>query len=135
MDEIYTKAKRVNVYLGDGDAATDAALTAVKGLAAGLAAATVKVPAPMILGDEQGDVLQYGQFIISVSMFGFIQALGHSMWRTLFRTNSGYLVRASCVIRPCGNGYRYVGSAYVGGIMNGEFWSAGTDTDEWFVLI
>jgi hypothetical protein len=77
------------------------------------------------------------------------------IWKLVFRTTSkAYLGMGSyssrpgdlvvvlhgmtlpCLIRPCAEGYNFVGAAFVDGIMEGEFWNAGSDADdEWFVLI
>ncbi|KAH6991489.1 heterokaryon incompatibility protein-domain-containing protein [Ilyonectria sp. MPI-CAGE-AT-0026] len=75
-----------------------------------------------------------------------------SIWQTMFRTESGYMGMGThtltggdivvlfegCdvagVIRPLTNGYRYVGPAYVDGIMDMGLGNLGSDS-EWFVLV
>ncbi|KAK4888176.1 hypothetical protein LTR27_012905 [Elasticomyces elasticus] len=81
--------------------------------------------------------------------------LSPSMWKLVFRTaTAAYLGMGSyscqpqdlvvvfhgmakpSVIRPCAGGFNFVGTAFVDGIMEGEFWNAGSEADdEWFVLV
>lgn len=75
-------------------------------------------------------------------------------FKTVFRTAQGFLgvgsylvgegdvvvVFPGCqmagLLRPAGEGYSYVGPAYVLGVMHGEFWEKGqTVDDEWFELV
>jgi hypothetical protein len=77
-----------------------------------------------------------------------------SIWQTMFRTESGYVgmgthtltggdivvlfegCAVAGVIRPFSGGFRYVGPAYVDGIMDKELGNPGSDADgEWFVLV
>jgi hypothetical protein len=45
-------------------------------------------------------------------------------------------MKSPCVIRPCAGGFNFIGSAFVEGILNGEFWEGGSnEDDEWFTLI
>jgi hypothetical protein len=40
------------------------------------------------------------------------------------------------LIRPGPNGFTFVGAAFVDGILDGEFWNAGSNADnEWFELV
>ncbi|RYP61488.1 hypothetical protein DL770_009776 [Monosporascus sp. CRB-9-2] len=80
-------------------------------------------------------------------LFGF-------SWKTLIRTTHDFLGMASystmvgdlvvvfhgsstaSVIRSCADGFKYVGPAFVDGIMDGEFWcTRSTSDDELFVLL
>jgi hypothetical protein len=83
------------------------------------------------------------------------QHISHMMWKSVFRTSTKNYVGAGsyssspgdlvvilhgmsvpCIIRPRPEGFTFVGAAFVDGIMEGEFWNAGSDADdEWFVLI
>jgi hypothetical protein len=102
----------------------------------------------------QQNVKVVGDYILSIGMYMFFQKIIRCHWKTVFRTLNGYLgigthtVRENdvvavfhgcsqaAILRPCGDYFKYVGPAYVDGIMNGEFWGAGTPIDdEWFVLI
>jgi hypothetical protein len=75
-------------------------------------------------------------------------------WKNLFGTVRGYVglgthsmrpddlvvvfqgCSTAAVIRPWASGFKYVGAAYVDGIMDGEFWNDGSALDdEWFELI
>ncbi|KAK5685811.1 hypothetical protein LTS10_001924 [Elasticomyces elasticus] len=78
-----------------------------------------------------------------------------SIWMLVFKTaTTGYLGMGtySCrpqdlivvfhgmakpsVIRPCAGGFNFVGTAFLDGVMEGEFWNAGSGADdEWFLLI
>jgi hypothetical protein len=89
------------------------------------------------------------------SVMRIYEHITHMMWKSVFRTSTknyvgvgssscspGDLVvifhgmSVPCVIRPCPEGFTFVRAAFVDGIMDGEFWSAGSDADdEWFVLI
>jgi hypothetical protein len=41
-----------------------------------------------------------------------------------------------CLMRPCPEGFTFVGAAFVDKILDGEFWSAGSNADdEWFMLM
>ncbi|KAK4960535.1 hypothetical protein LTR10_003431 [Elasticomyces elasticus] len=84
-----------------------------------------------------------------------VYLLTASSWRLVFRTGStAYLgigsyscqpqdlvvvfhgMATPSVIRPCAGGFNFVGTAFVDGIMEGEFWNAGSEADdEWFLLI
>jgi len=75
-------------------------------------------------------------------------------WKTVFRTTDGRIGVGThtlqngditavlhgfsmvAILRPWGEWYRYVGPAYVDGIMNGEFWIRTSEMDdEWFTLV
>lgn len=77
-----------------------------------------------------------------------------SIWQDIFRTEGGYMgmgpyslsvgdivvlfqgCATAGVIRPSTGGFRYVGPAFVDGIMDREVWNPGSDWDlEWFALI
>ncbi|KAF4958107.1 hypothetical protein FGADI_2665 [Fusarium gaditjirri] len=77
-----------------------------------------------------------------------------SIWQTMFRTESGYVgmgthtltsgdivvlfegCAVAGVIRRSSGGFRYVGPAYVDGIMDKELGNPGSDTEgEWFILV
>jgi hypothetical protein len=115
-------------------------------------------PRQIALADPQENLQQnvkvVGDYILSTGMYMFFQKIMRCHWKTIFRTLNGYLgigthtvrendvvaVYHGCpqaaILRPCGDYFKYVGPAYVDGIMNGEFWGAGTlIDDEWFVLI
>jgi hypothetical protein len=100
--------------------------------------------------------IQIGDYLVSKGMQVALGHLSTIPWKTVFRTVDGHLgggnhtlqegdivaVFRGCAfaatLRPWGEGwYRYVGPAYVLGIMGGEFWdvrSAGEE-DESFVLL
>jgi hypothetical protein len=79
----------------------------------------------------------------------------HLIWKLVFRTSTkGYLgtgnyssrpgdlvvvlcgMEVPCLIRPAPDGFTFVGAAFVDGILEGEFWNAGSDADnEWFELV
>lgn len=81
-----------------------------------------------------------------------VQELAPAVWKTVFRTATGYFgVRSfsarerdmvvvlsgmytPCLLRPVEGGYRFVSAVYVEGVMKGEFWRKGTK-DEEFVLV
>ena len=45
-------------------------------------------------------------------------------------------MKSPCLIRPCAEGFNFIGEAFVEGTLNGEFWKGGSDeNDEWFTLI
>jgi hypothetical protein len=99
--------------------------------------------------------MQLGHVRISPPMLQVIEYIMHLTWKLVFRTTTkAYLGTGSysakpgdlvvvfhgmtvpCLIRPCAEGFNFVGAALVDGIMNGEFWKSGSDADdEWFVLI
>jgi hypothetical protein len=77
-----------------------------------------------------------------------------SIWQTMFRTVRHYVgmgphslkvgdivvllhgCATAGVVRPSTGGFRYVGPAYVDGIMDMDFWNSGSESDdEWFTLI
>ncbi|KXX74488.1 Heterokaryon incompatibility protein 6, OR allele [Madurella mycetomatis] len=107
------------------------------------------------LQDSPPDNLREGDYLLSPNkLLEFCGKMIVNHWRTVFRTVGGYLglgahtVRDGdivvvfhgsslpAVIRPCEGWFRYVGPANVGGIMNGEFWSATSAADdESFILI
>jgi hypothetical protein len=100
-------------------------------------------------------IVECGEFRLSQAMLRVIEQIQQSMWKLVFRTTTkAYLGTGSyssrpgdlvvvlhgmavpCLIRPCAEGLKFVGTAFVDGIMEGEFWNAGSDVDdEWFVLI
>ncbi|KAL6702526.1 hypothetical protein ACN47E_001590 [Coniothyrium glycines] len=110
-----------------------------------------------LLHPEDGimQITRFGQVTTSLTMMRVVEQLMHASWMKILRTvNQGYLGMGSwsaqpgdlvvvlhgmatpCLVRPCADGFRFVSVAYVDGIMNGEFWNAGSDMeDEWFVLI
>ena len=80
--------------------------------------------------------------------------LAGMQWKTVFRTTDGHIGVGThtvqngdimavlhgfsmvAILRPWGEWYRYVGPAYVDGIMSGEFWIATSEADdEWFTLV
>lgn len=100
------------------------------------------------------EIRRIGPFFMSAAMERVITQIGDSMWRTVFRTTCGYLgvgsyssrpgdmvvvfhgMAGPCLVRPTAEGFRYVGAAFVDGIMMGEFWDKGSSIDdEWFVLV
>lgn len=105
--------------------------------------------------DDITTSMQFGYVLVSPPMLQVIEYIMHLMWKLVFRTtNKAYLGTGSysakpgdlvvvfhgmavpCLIRPCAEGFNFVGAALVDGIMNGEFWKSGSDADdEWFVLI
>ncbi|KAF2200646.1 hypothetical protein GQ43DRAFT_472515 [Delitschia confertaspora ATCC 74209] len=106
--------------------------------------------------DSVLDIRQVGGYTISTGMHRVIAQFVDAAWKTVFRTWKGYVgvgthgsqlgdavvvfhgSSSPCIVRPYGSSdinYRYVGSAYVDGIMKGEFWRTGSERDdEWFVL-
>ncbi|KAH8585389.1 hypothetical protein B0O99DRAFT_749066 [Bisporella sp. PMI_857] len=96
-------------------------------------------------GQEEIIGLMAGCYLAITRIFG-------SIWQTMFRTDSGYIgmgpysltasdivvllqgYATAGVIRPSTGGFRYVGPAFVNGIMDTEFWNPGSD-NEWFVLV
>lgn len=79
--------------------------------------------------------------------------VGH-YWKNVFRTANGHIGVGThsiqqgdimalfhgfgmvAVLRPWGEWYRYVGPAYVDGIMGGEFWSTTSSADDkWYTLV
>ncbi|RYP53629.1 hypothetical protein DL768_001409 [Monosporascus sp. mg162] len=115
-------------------------------------------PRHMALAHPQDSPLDYGRigdYVISKGVYNVVESLvGNNCWKTVFRTVTGYLgvgthtaqdgdivavfhgFAMAAVLRPWGDWFRYVGPAYVDGIMNGEFWDAGSAADdETFVLV
>ena len=87
-------------------------------------------------------------------MYAALEKIFMMGWKTVFRTAQGFLgvgphsvrdgdivvVFQGCsmagLVRPWGDGFRYVGPAYVLGAMHGEFWETGDRVDdEWFALL
>jgi hypothetical protein len=84
-----------------------------------------------------------------------IMHISHLIWKLVFRTSlkaylgtgsyssrSGDLVvvlcgmKVPCLIRPAPDGFTFVGAAFVDGILEGEFWDAGSNADnERFELV
>jgi hypothetical protein len=106
----------------------------------------------------QDDIVRiphFGDLHTSQHMGRAIEYMSQLMWKLVFRTTRkaylgtgsyssrpGDLVVVLCgmavpvLIRPCAEGFNFVGAAFVDGIMEGEFWNAGSDADdEWFVLL
>ncbi|KAK0704538.1 heterokaryon incompatibility protein-domain-containing protein [Lasiosphaeris hirsuta] len=88
------------------------------------------------------------------SMAAILGRLIGLQWKVVFRTSDGHIgvgthtvqdddimavlhgFRMVAILRPWGEWYRYVGPAYVDGIMEGEFWNATSEADdEWFTLV
>lgn len=99
-------------------------------------------------------ILRTGEHVLSLGMHAFLSTVAVNHWKAVFRTVGGYIglgthtvqegdvvavfngSSLAAVLRPWGDWFRYVGPAYVGGIMDGEFWNARSpEHDEWFVLI
>ncbi|KAI9148210.1 major facilitator superfamily transporter [Paramyrothecium foliicola] len=119
--------------------------------------------APLVLmtpDDHFTNVSVIGRYHISATMQIAIQHMMHVGWKKLLRVAGGpsrtgehlavgtYTARpndlivvfsgspTAAILRPYEDGFRYVGPAAVDGIMDGEFWSQGSDVDdEFFVLI
>ncbi|KAF1847438.1 uncharacterized protein K460DRAFT_363509 [Cucurbitaria berberidis CBS 394.84] len=100
------------------------------------------------------EIRQIGHYFVSENMQRVITQMGDFAWRTVFRTTRGYLgvgsyssrpgdlvvvlhgMATPCLVRPSAEGFVFVGAAFVNEIMNGEFWSTGSSSnDEWFVLV
>ncbi|RYP86809.1 hypothetical protein DL769_000654 [Monosporascus sp. CRB-8-3] len=115
-------------------------------------------PHHMALADPQESPLDYylvGPYVISKGVYNVVESLlANNSWKTVFRTVAGYLgvgthsvqdgdiiavfygFPMAAVLRPWDDWFRYVGPAYVDGIMNGEFWDASSaEDDETFVLV
>jgi hypothetical protein len=118
---------------------------------------------PLILkapGDNVTEVFAGGEFLVSANMQRAILQIFNMSWKTLLHvagdwSSDGnrlaigtYTVRpddqvvvlsgspTAAVLRPFQDGFRYIGPASVYGVTDGEFWAAGTETDdEWFTLI
>lgn len=100
--------------------------------------------------DDTNDDIKLGQEMHQT--FGYLTMV---IWKRVFRTaEKGYLgvcsysarpgdlivifhgMKTPCLIRSCEGGFNFVSAAFVDGIMDGEFWNAGSDADdEWFILI
>ncbi|KFA67954.1 hypothetical protein S40285_03557 [Stachybotrys chlorohalonatus IBT 40285] len=110
--------------------------------------------------DKRWSFVSIGNYLLSLEMQQVIQQLFNAGWKTVFRIIGGPAENAehlaigshstkqddlvvvfsgspsAAVLRPYEDGFRYVGSAAVDGIMNGEFWDGGSERDdEWFTLI
>jgi hypothetical protein len=104
--------------------------------------------------DNITTIMHCGEFLLSQPMQQVLEHMLQWKWKLVFRTTTAYLgtgsyssspgdlvvvlcgMSAPCLIRPCAEGFRFVGPAFVDGIMNGEFWNKGSEADdEWFVLI
>ncbi|KAK0740329.1 heterokaryon incompatibility protein-domain-containing protein [Schizothecium vesticola] len=116
-------------------------------------------PGRLVLADRTMDPQDYVRHgdncTLSEAMYMQLGRIMPGMaWKTVFRTAQGFLgvgpysvaegdvtvVFQGCslagLLRPAGEGYSYVGPAYVLGVMHGEFWEAGeAGDDEWFELV
>ncbi|RYP71856.1 hypothetical protein DL771_004568 [Monosporascus sp. 5C6A] len=110
-----------------------------------------------VLADQQEnlrDCLRVGDHQVIPGMTAFLKRIYLNQWKTVFRTVSGYLgvgthtvqqgdvvavfhgSPLAAIVRPWEDWFRYIGPAYVNGIMEGEFWSKGSAADDdWFVLV
>ncbi|KAK1830700.1 heterokaryon incompatibility protein-domain-containing protein [Podospora conica] len=105
---------------------------------------------------EPQEYVQFGEkCFLSKAMHAQLGRIMPGMgWKTVFRTTRGYLgvgphaaregdivvvfhgCSMAALVKRWGEGYRYVGPAYVAGMMHGEFWeSGGKGDDEWFELM
>jgi hypothetical protein len=110
---------------------------------------------PSDYGIESAGLRQAGDYFVSESVWQVIARIQDLIWRLVFRTTGDYLGSGSyntrlgdmvvvfhgcstaSIIRPCEEkAYKFIGPAYVHGIMNGEFWQRGSESDdELFVLV
>jgi hypothetical protein len=105
-------------------------------------------------GDRLDGFQDAGKFTVSGEMHSAVRKIAYMDWKTVFSTARGLLAvgqhtvtkgdnvvilhgcSTAAVLRDWGGMYRYVGSAYVHGIMDGQSWEAGTSAnDEWFELV
>jgi hypothetical protein len=111
----------------------------------------------LVLPNEaEGRLHQVGSgYVLSDSIHSLLAEISaFCAWRAMGLSSKGYMAmfpygsgigdkivvlhgtEGPVVIRPVDGAYQYVGSAYVQGIMNGEFWDKGVEADDtWFELV
>ena len=105
--------------------------------------------------DDITTPVRFGEVYLSRTVMHVIEYISWSAWKLVFRTSTkaylgigGYSCRpgdlvvvlhgmsSPVLLRPCEGGFNFVSAAFIDGIMDGEFWNAGSEADdEWFILI